>query len=560
MKALVRDPSTAAGPELADHSFRRFGPYVLVRCTGAGGFGRVDVALKGSPDLVKLCAVKRMRKDEDGADLEARFRREAQIALRLSHGAIAHTLGVEQIEGELCLLQEFVEGVNLSQLQSQIRPELLPVLVAVYGAREVARALAYAHGCGIVHRDVTPDNIMLGFDGQVKLVDFGIARGTGDSTLTHAGAVVGREIYTAPEVWAGGKAGAQADIYSLGVVLWQLATGRGFQDIQNDRGVEVTDPRELNPDLSSELASIILRALAPEPKDRFQSARELAEALGGVLPSGFGGESDLAAALSRHFNVERERKMLADDIEAAKALLGGPKGGPVLISPSPSRPGGLGYKAVMVGVAASLFGFTAITAAEHYSARREAAGLASQSPSGALAQDEPVHGEGTRTPMVTRSNTNELPPLARFPLPDDQVVALGNDAMPSNSPDADPTQGSHAGQALARGRSATVRAEIRQPARVPTPPTTRSGAEMLKEARERWDNDDVDGALVLARSAAAAHGGGAEAHVLIGTLLLKKGQRPEAENEFKEALRLDPSNGKASRLLRLTRGGRADGD
>jgi serine/threonine-protein kinase len=150
---------------------------VLVRCTGAGGFGRVDVALKGSPDLVKLCAVKRMRKDEYGADLEARFRREAQIALRLSHGAIAHTLGVEQIEGELCLVQEFVEGVNLSQLQSQSRPELLPVLVAVYVAHEVARALAYAHGCGIVHRDVTPDNIMLGFDGQVKLIDFGLREG-----------------------------------------------------------------------------------------------------------------------------------------------------------------------------------------------------------------------------------------------------------------------------------------------------------------------------------------------------------------------------------------------
>ena len=214
MKASVRDhsPSTAAGPELADHPFRRFGPYVLVRCTGAGGFGRVDVALKGSTNLVKLCAVKRMRKDEYGADIEARFRREAQIALRLSHGAIAQTLGVEQIEGELCLLQEFVDGVNLSQLQSQSRPELLPVSVAVYLAREVGRALAYAHGCGIVHRDVTPDNIMLSFDGQVKLIDFGIARRTGDATLTHTGGVVGREIYTAPEVWAGGKAEAPSDI------------------------------------------------------------------------------------------------------------------------------------------------------------------------------------------------------------------------------------------------------------------------------------------------------------------------------------------------------------
>jgi tetratricopeptide (TPR) repeat protein len=235
----------------------------------------------------------------------------------------------------------------------------------------------------------------------------------------------------------------------------------------------------------------------------------------------------------------------------------------------PSRLGGLGYKAVMVGVAASLFGFTAITAAERYSTRREAAGLARpigavlQSPSGALAQDEPAHVEETGRPvggMPTRSNTNELPPLARFPIPDDQVVAVGNDGRTSSSPDADPSPGSHAGQALARGRSATLRAEIRQPPRVSTPLMTQRGAEMLKEARERWDNDDVDGALVLARSAAAARGGGAEAHVLIGTLLLKKGQRPEAEKEFKEALRLDPSNGKASRLLQLTRGGRADGD
>jgi serine/threonine protein kinase len=374
MKESVRHqlPRSAAGPEVTDHPFRRFGSYVLVRCTGAGGFGRVDVALKGSPDLVKLCAVKRMRKDEYGAELEARFRREAQIALRLSHGAIAHTLGVEEIEGELCLLQEFVDGVNLSQLQSQSRPELLPGLVAVYVAREVARALAYAHGCGIVHRDVTPDNIMLGFDGQVKLIDFGIARGSGDATLTRRGVVVGREMYTAPEVWAGGKAGAQADIYSLGVVLWQLATGRGFQDIQNDRGVEVTDPRELNPNLSPELAGVILRALAPEPKDRFQSAGELAATLGAMLPAGFGGESNLAAVLSRHYNVERERKILADDIEAAKGLLadqGEQSGKPI----ENAKTRVLGRRLVTVGVAASLLGFGAVTVAERHSPRWVAA-------------------------------------------------------------------------------------------------------------------------------------------------------------------------------------------
>jgi predicted negative regulator of RcsB-dependent stress response len=92
-----------------------------------------------------------------------------------------------------------------------------------------------------------------------------------------------------------------------------------------------------------------------------------------------------------------------------------------------------------------------------------------------------------------------------------------------------------------------------------TPPPTRSGAQILQEARERWDNDDIDGALVLAR-AAADRGAGAAAHVLIGALLLKKQKGSEAENEFEEALRLDPSNRKATRLLQLTRGGRAEAD
>jgi tRNA A-37 threonylcarbamoyl transferase component Bud32 len=533
---------------------------VLVRCTGAGGFGRVDVALKGSPDLVKLCAVKRMRKDEYGADLEARFRREAQIALRLSHGAIAHTLGVEQIEGELCLVQEFVEGVNLSQLQSQSRPELLSVLVAVYVAHEVARALAYAHGCGIVHRDVTPDNIMLGFDGQVKLIDFGIARRSGDATLTRTGAVVGREMYTAPEVWAGGKAGAQADIYSLGVVLWQVATGRGFQDIQNDRGVEVTDPRELNLNVAPELASVILRALAPEPKDRFQSAGELAATLGAMLTAGFGGESNLAAVLSRHYNVERERKILADDIEAAKGLLadqGEQSGKPI----ENAKTGVLGRRLVTVGVAASLLGFGAITVAERHSARPGAAeGYGSEvvqsrqpaAPSGRSATSQTIGAAMPVDPGAT------LPRKVTFGPPGPDLPLEDAESRPSRTdPEIEQAPLKQHRQAGISGPTTALRTAPRLPPL--SPPLTRSGAQILQEARERWDNDDIDGALILARSA-ADHGAGAAAHVLIGALLLKKQKRPEAEKEFEEALRLDPSNRKATRLLQLTRGGRAEAD
>ena len=137
----------------------------------------------------------------------ARFRREANIALQLSHAAIARTLGVEEIDGELVLLQEFVHGVDVRLLGTRLATAGEPgcrLRPSFTSCREVARALAYAHAfgdLGIVHRDVTPDNIMLSFTGEVKLIDFGIARSDVDATLTSAGQIVGRPTYTAPEIW-----------------------------------------------------------------------------------------------------------------------------------------------------------------------------------------------------------------------------------------------------------------------------------------------------------------------------------------------------------------------
>src|SRR5665213_2692650 len=122
-----------------EQDFRRFGPYVLLRCSGAGGFGRVDLALKGPPELAKVCVVKRMQQSERTPELEARFRREAHIALRLAHGAIAQTVGVEEIDGELCLLQEFVDGANLAQLLGRAAPDKIPPLVALH----IGRCLLY---------------------------------------------------------------------------------------------------------------------------------------------------------------------------------------------------------------------------------------------------------------------------------------------------------------------------------------------------------------------------------------------------------------------------------
>ena len=306
-------------------SFRRFGPYALIQLSGAGGMGRVDVALTTRPGgLTRLCVLKRMHSELRTPEQEKRFRREASIALRLSHGAIAQTLDVEEIDGELCILQEFVHGTNLAQLENRAAGhEPLPVPLSLHIVREVARGLAYAHafdGSGIVHRDVTPDNIMLSFSGEVKLVDFGIAKSLGEQTaLTEVGHVVGRPIYTAPEVAAGAAASPRSDIYSLGVVLWQLLTGRTFPD------PPVRDappaPSEANPAVTPEIDSVVACALAPDPAARYQTADELHEALTRLMPAGFVADRTLADFLAAHFPVEAERRMLSEDIARAKSQL-----------------------------------------------------------------------------------------------------------------------------------------------------------------------------------------------------------------------------------------------
>jgi serine/threonine protein kinase len=322
-------------------SFRRFGPYALLQLSGAGGMGRVDVALTTRPGgFEKLCVLKRMHPEMHTPEQESRFRREASIALRLSHGAIAQTLDVEEIEGELCILQEFVHGTNLAQLEHRAAArEPLPVPLSLYIAREVARALAYAHsfdGSGIVHRDVTPDNIMLSFTGEVKLVDFGIARSIGEhTTLTEVGRVVGRPVYTAPEVAAGASANPRSDIYSLGVVLWQMLTGLSFQDSQ--QGGTPPCPSAVNDQSTTEVDSVVMRALALDPTARFVSAEELQAALAGLMPAGFVADRVLAQFLGAHFAVETERRLLSDDISRARAQLAAETAGPPAVSPAPQQ-------------------------------------------------------------------------------------------------------------------------------------------------------------------------------------------------------------------------------
>jgi eukaryotic-like serine/threonine-protein kinase len=363
--------------------FQRLGPYVVLRASGAGGMARVDLALRGTREHAELFVLKRMHAEFRSAEQEARFRREAGIAARLRHDAIARSLGIEDIAHEPVLLNELVLGVDLRRLMDRAASagESLPYPLSVYVVCEVARALDYAHGFGglhIVHRDVTPDNIMLAFSGRVKLIDFGIARSDLDRTLTRAGTVVGRPVYTAPEVWEGARADRRADVYSLGVVLWQLATGKRLDARDSSPGLELCPTGA--PD---GLIAIAARALAPDPADRPQTAGQLRASLLAFLPPRGGGPALLARSLARHFDVERERKMLDDDIARARMLLA-PVATPRPPLASPARPARTGARralailvaaAVVVAVLAAILVAPAATVGSAHATRRRRLGI-----------------------------------------------------------------------------------------------------------------------------------------------------------------------------------------
>src|SRR5436190_13118256 len=160
---------------------RRWGAYVLIRPLGGGGMGDVFLALHGRRGREKLCVIKRLTPDTvESEERLRRFQREAQIARTLSHGAIAQTLAVDDVDGEPFIAQEFIEGRTITQLVASARSVddgSIPQELSVHIVREIARALAYAHGTGVVHRDVAPDNVMVAFTGEVRLIDCGIVGG-----------------------------------------------------------------------------------------------------------------------------------------------------------------------------------------------------------------------------------------------------------------------------------------------------------------------------------------------------------------------------------------------
>jgi serine/threonine protein kinase len=264
--------------------------YRLVAELGRGGMGVVYRAVHLGLD--REVALKILEPDE-GPDREARFEREARTAARLDHPGIVRVLDYGRADEQRYLAMELLEGPTLATAIA--RSGRMGVAAAVAAAGELLAALAHAHAAGVVHRDVKPENVMFGTrDGRRRLIliDFGLARLRDDAALTARGTCVGSVSYVAPERLAGDVVDGRADLYSVGVMLYEMLAGvKPFTGTPTEVAEAhlIQQPRPLRavrPDVPAALAAVVVRAMSKSPERRFADAATMLAALqAAIAPS-----------------------------------------------------------------------------------------------------------------------------------------------------------------------------------------------------------------------------------------------------------------------------------
>ncbi|MSP24378.1 MAG: serine/threonine protein kinase [Myxococcales bacterium] len=299
------------------------GKYELVSIAGTGGMATVWRALQRGPaGFERTVGLKLMREDTASSQEYLRmFVEEARVASQLSHPNIVQIYDFGSDDGRYFLVMEWVEGLTLADyLHTMHDRGVLPPWPLTAGiALEVLGALAAAHervdeagvAAPVFHRDVTPQNMLIGRGGKVKLADFGLARATDRARMTDPYTVKGKLAYLAPELTRGMPASARTDLFSLGIVLWQALAGRrlfhGKDDIETFVAVsraEVPPLSETRPDVPAEFLSIVERALATDPSDRFESAQQMSRVL---------------AKLIRTSEVSCDARVIAESLQAVVA-------------------------------------------------------------------------------------------------------------------------------------------------------------------------------------------------------------------------------------------------
>ena len=310
--------------------------YILGSKIASGGMAEIHLGKQISKDgFERICAVKRILPHlSSNRDFIEMFRDEAHICKKLQHTNIVRIEGFEDIDGSFAIIMEFIDGSDLRSILSACERSKtrLSVPMALFVAAEAARGLHYAHVkrdelsqalLGIVHRDISPQNILVSYEGEVKVTDFGIAKAKNKSTETQTGTVKGKYSYMSPEQITAQKIDRRSDIFSLGIVLWEMLAMRKLFQAGNDvttigrvRSCKITMSLvKENKHVTPELEKLVLKCLAKDPKERYQTADDMEKAIRKFLYANY---SDFSAGELGKFLKERlssKRKQMRKNLK-----------------------------------------------------------------------------------------------------------------------------------------------------------------------------------------------------------------------------------------------------
>jgi len=336
----TRDAEQAPAEELEAEDGTRFGQYVLLERIATGGMAEVWKArMRGVEGFEKTVAIKKILPHlSDNQEFVEMFVDEAKLAAQLNHNNIIHIYDLGKISDSYYIAMEYVDGHDLKSILKKATEtgNPVPTELALSIASKLAAALDYAHrkrgfedqDLGIVHRDVSPQNVLISYEGDIKLCDFGIAKAATKASHTQAGALKGKLQYMSPEqAWAK-PIDRRSDIFSLSAVLFEMLTGRKLFSGENEisildqvREAQVSAPSAYNDELTKEIDDVVLRGLSREAADRYQTAGEMARTIDSVLfsyrptPTA----ADLAIYMHRLYRVGEEPPMMPD-VAAEEAL------------------------------------------------------------------------------------------------------------------------------------------------------------------------------------------------------------------------------------------------
>ena len=583
-----------------------FGPYRLVQTLGPGHRVFLAVGPEGE------CVVRRPPPDRrNDVEFLSRFRRAAHLARRLAHDGLVAVHDVGEVEGEPYLAEEFVEGHDLAEVLQRCAADKrrVPVAAALHIGCELSRALSFLHefdGLGLVHRKLQPAKVRLGYQGGVKLLDFASGRAAGADRALEPAFLAEDLPYLAPEQLGDGSVDRRADIYALGVVLWETLSGCAFlstiegglaglaratreQVIERIRAHQPPPPSRFNPEVRADLDAVVMRALAKQPDERFQIAGEIDLALLALTREP--GRDAAARLLNRLFDANRERDeraaLLAEadgrvspavrvqppaGLGASGSSLADPREvrapGPSLssapVKASPSAEGGPAASTPSRTTVVSrnaqwwrrfflIFGVTLAAAivfniymTRHLDAEAAAANAKEQMASGSVlapAGQAPA-GRAARSALAVTAATDSSAgePPAARP---SRGAALSAPMPPAARPHR-----AEAGPAVPAARPVAGSA-TELPADRPRPHSSAEGRKALDEARAAFERDDFLRAIQLGRAALAAGEGGA--HTILGAAYFKLGRFDDAVREYSEALRLEPGNPALAKRVEIAR-------